>query len=261
MKPVFAIFGGLALIMLLFLRAQLIMVAPETVKIAAGAYTYQLAGQFKLNGDVVDGPVEFREAHADFEIMKYLVSEAEYGACVADRACRASHGNSPILAQVDISYIDAIAYVAWLSKRTGQKWRLPTDEEWMRAAGDRFVEAAIIDIQMDIAKPNRWLAESLLPPAQVSTDSARRPLGGYGENELGVADISGNIWEWTESCFQIGILDMVGGVKELDEYCNVRAAQGRHRAFIIDFVRDAKIGGCAVGAPPDYLGFRLVRDL
>ena len=44
-------------------------------------------------------------------------------------------------------------------------------------------------------------------------------------------------------------------------YCGVRAVQGKHRGFVIDFVRDARSGGCAAGVPPDYLGFRLVRTV
>jgi len=35
---------------------------------------------------------------------------------------------------------------------------------------------------------------------------------------------------------------------------------GRHRAHMSSFVRDGKRGGCAVGTPPENLGFRLVRD-
>ena len=31
-------------------------------------------------------------------------------------------------------------------------------------------------------------------------------------------------------------------------------------AYISDFIRDARGGGCSVGTPPAYLGFRLVRD-
>ena len=36
--------------------------------------------------------------------------------------------------------------------------------------------------------------------------------------------------------------------------------EGRHRSYMTDFVRDPKSGGCAVGTPPDNLGFRLVRE-
>ena len=42
--------------------------------------------------------------------------------------------------------------------------------------------------------------------------------------------------------------------------CGVRIAEGRHRAYVVDFIRDARAGGCAAGVPPSNLGFRLVRD-
>jgi hypothetical protein len=49
-------------------------------------------------------------------------------------------------------------------------------------------------------------------------------------------------------------------VLEATAVCGARIAEGRHRAVVIDFVRDARSGGCAAGLPPEYLGFRLVRD-
>jgi hypothetical protein len=40
----------------------------------------------------------------------------------------------------------------------------------------------------------------------------------------------------------------------------VHAVEGFHRTYMSNFIRDGKSGGCAVGTPPDNLGFRLVRD-
>jgi hypothetical protein len=42
--------------------------------------------------------------------------------------------------------------------------------------------------------------------------------------------------------------------------CGVRVAEGAHRAYVTDFIRDARAGGCAQGVPPANLGFRLVRE-
>ena len=42
--------------------------------------------------------------------------------------------------------------------------------------------------------------------------------------------------------------------------CGVRVAEGAHRAYVTDFIRDARAGGCASGVPPNNLGFRLVRE-
>jgi len=47
---------------------------------------------------------------------------------------------------------------------------------------------------------------------------------------------------------------------ETHPHCGVRVVQGAHRAYMTDFIRDPKTGGCAAGVPPANLGFRLVVE-
>jgi formylglycine-generating enzyme required for sulfatase activity len=76
-------------------------------------------------------------------------------------------------------------------------------------------------------------------------------MGHFGVNDVGVADIAGNVWEWTDSCFQNGTVSADGSlIVARSDYCGVRAVQGKHRGFVIDFVRDARSGGCGAGVPP-----------
>jgi len=76
-----------------------------------------------------------------------------------------------------------------------------------------------------------------------------------------LADVAGNIREWTTTCFQNGTLSPDGtGIAARSDYCSVRAVQGKHRAFVIYFIRDARSGGCAARVPPDYLGVLLILD-
>lgn len=233
---------------------------PETVTVPAGPYAYRPSGEFRQGRRVVDPPVELREAERPFEIMAYPVSRRDYALCVADGVCAASvgPGDGP-LAQVDISFVDAETYASWLSERTGETWRLPTGEEWARAAAERVVHDALTDgVENDPSV--RWLEQyGQSAEARGEADLAHYPQGAFGANSHGVVDIGGNVWEWTSACFANGTLDADGRIVAQSEYCGVRAAEGRHRAFIIDFVRDAKRGGCAAGLPPDFLGFRLVR--
>ncbi|TIP54773.1 MAG: formylglycine-generating enzyme family protein, partial [Mesorhizobium sp.] len=42
--------------------------------------------------------------------------------------------------------------------------------------------------------------------------------------------------------------------------CGVHVVEGFHRTYMSNFIRDGKSGGCAVGTPPDNLGFRLVHE-
>lgn len=243
---------------------------PEVVHLDAGISTYRAAGEFRIGTQVVDAPLQQTAAQA-LDIMTFQVSQAGYARCIAAAACPdIPTKGSPTQAQTGVSYTDATAYADWFSAETGQHWRLPTDAEWLRAAGNRAqddglaVDAdAIAAAVADGSDPSlRWLA-SYRREAEIrgEADFLPHPLGHFGLNDLGLADIAGNIWEWTETCFQNGSLSRDGrSVVSATDHCGVRAVQGKHRAFVIDFIRDTRSGGCAAGVPPDYLGFRLVRD-
>lgn len=68
------------------------------------------------------------------------------------------------------------------------------------------------------------------------------------------------MWEWTATCYLRTAVDEAGATLASTTNCGVRIAAGRHRAYVTDFVRDARAGGCAAGVPPIHLGFRLVRE-
>lgn len=236
---------------------------PETVMIDAGTQAYRPAGEFRQGTRVVDAPLE-PLAIAAFHIMTFHVSEAEYARCVSDAACLPSSGQSrPDVAQTGVSHADATAYAAWLSDRTGIDWRLPTDAEWLRAAGNRGFDDGFAPEANGADPSRRWIAGYRREvERRGDADLDLHPFGHFGVNDTGVADIAGNVWEWTRTCFQNGTLSPDGAViLTRSDHCGVRAVQGKHRGFVIDFVRDARTGGCAAGVPPDYLGFRLVRSV
>lgn len=235
---------------------------PETIHMAASRHNYRPAGEFRQGTRVVDAPKQQQDAAA-LDIMKHHVSEADYALCVADDTCPPvpSIGRTDF-AQTGINHADATAYAAWFTARTGQHWRLPTDAEWLRAAAERGSEDGFSEDANGADPSRRWIASYLREVAlRGEADLAAHPMGHFGVNSVGVADMAGNIWEWTESCFQNGTLPPDGtSIITQSAYCGVRAVQGKHRAFVIEFIRDARSGGCAAGVPPDYLGFRLVRD-
>jgi len=237
-------------------------ITPETVQIAAGQQHYRPAGEFRKGTRIVDAPVQQSEVPA-LEVMTYHVSEADYARCVsADVCATAPTSGLARRAQTNVNHSDATAYAAWYSEQTGQTWRLPTDAEWLRAAGDRGIDDAIGDDANSDDPSRRWIASYLREvDLRGTADLDLHPMGHFGVNDRGVADIAGNVWEWTDTCFQNGTLTADGStVTSRSDYCGVRAVQGKHRAFVIDFIRDARSGGCAAGVPPDHLGFRLVRE-
>ena len=238
---------------------------PELVSVKPGVHNYRASGEFLKDGYPVDAPVVPVRIPRPVVIMKYQVSASEYARCVSDKACKPpleSRDNGDAMPVTGVSFKDARDYAHWLSGKTGVTWRLPSDEEWSYAAGSRFVDDAL-GAPDDPDNPfTRWLLKyrkyAGLDKGAVSTIRTR---GTFGANENDIHDMSGNVWEWTSTCYNRSRVNRKGRILAgSTANCGVRIAEGQHRAYITFFVQDAKGGGCAVGAPPDHLGFRLVKD-
>lgn len=236
---------------------------PALIELAPGSVRYRAAGDFTRGGRPAEAPLATIRIAKPLAIMKHQVSSADYQRCVTDNACRTLSPDVAVATDrpaVMVSWRDADAYAAWLSRKTGETYRLPTDEEWAYAAGSRYRDDGL---PVDGNDPSKgWLAryerESGLKSAEI--DSKPRPLGAFGANENGLLDVAGNVWEWTNTCFVRTALDESGNALKSTVNCGVRVVEGQHRAYVTDFIRDARAGGCAAGIPPSNLGFRLVRE-
>lgn len=233
---------------------------PAMIELVPGALSYRAAGEFTRDGKVVEAPLLSIRLTRPLSVMQHQVSSADYQACVDEGACRALDRDVVVAIDrpaVQVSWHDASTYAAWLSRKTGRHYRLPTDQEWAIAAGSKFADDGVA---IDANNPaQRWIAKYDREAGRDS-DTATRPFGAFGVNENGLADLSGNVWEWTATCFERSVLDDAGRLAKTNANCGVRIAEGAHRAYVTDFIRDARAGGCAAGTPPDNLGFRLVRE-
>lgn len=240
----------------------------ETIVIPPGRFAYRPSGSYRLYGKLIDPPLKTVDAEGPLEIMRFQVSRAQYAACVADGACEPAYGmpaadeaTANNLPQTGVNWYDANAYAAWYSRQTRQHWRLPDDIEWQRAAAERFVDDAV-DVDQGDDPAQRWLAAYRRNAAtRKDAHTTPQPRGTYGENSSGLADLASNVWEWTSTCVaNVSVSEDRETRVDSDAYCGAHIAEGRHRAIIVDLVRNPKAGGCAVGIPPDYVGFRLVRE-
>lgn len=232
------------------------------VELQPGALSYRAAGDFTRAGRQAEAPLLSLRFARPLSIMKHQVSAADYQHCVDEGACRALDRGITVAADrpaVQVSWHDADAYAGWLSRKTGDQYRLPTDEEWAFAAGSKFRDDGL---PVDDSDPSRrWIARyERESNRQFAADSTPQPFGTFGANENGLLDIAGNVWEWTSTCFVRTALDDAGQSISKSSNCGVRVAEGQHRAYVTDFIRDARAGGCAAGVPPSNLGFRLVRE-
>jgi hypothetical protein len=95
---------------------------------------------------------------------------------------------------VCVSWDDAAAYAAWLSRTTGEPYRLPDAGEWQRAArgvpkGDPCQLGNVDDVSRQSAMDNdRWSCND------GAAETA--PVGRYAASAIGAYDLYGNVSEW-----------------------------------------------------------------
>jgi formylglycine-generating enzyme required for sulfatase activity len=234
---------------------------PDLVRVGSGTFSYRASGEFSRGGRPVAAPM-VNVAVPPLAVMRHQVTASDYERCTVAGACPVLDQQPPVSGWpvVKVSWRDAAAYAAWLSRATRSSLRLPTDAEWAYAAAERWQDDGLPDAAHDGDPGRRALARYELEASRKSLDSEPQPTGSFGVNDNGLVDVAGNVWEWTTTCFERTALAAGGEAAATTRNCGVRVVEGRHRAYIPDFIRDARGGGCSAGIPPSNLGFRLVRD-
>ena len=149
-------------------------------------------------------------------------------------------GNYPV---VCVSWPDARAYVAWLSRETGKSYRLPSEAEWQYAAragattqwywGNESTDRCKYANTMD-ASFQRIVVDEVLPNTDFAVSdcvdgaAGLETVGAYRVNAFGLHDVSGNVSEWVEDCWHD---DYVGAPDDGTAWttggdCGLRLIQG-----------------------------------
>ena len=191
-------------------------------------------------------------------VAKHEVTFAEWQKCVDTGVCRHHPKRRKYVDDTHpvtgVSWRDVQHYIDWISSKTGKTYRLPIENEWRELAVnvlDKEVEKLFDDPRLSWATDYANFGKR--------TVRKTRPVGHFGIEDNGIADIAGNVWEWTDSCWRTST---ALGKGETSKNCGgVRVLAGVHMTYQSELIRFVPTGGCSIGFPPANIGFRLVRDI
>jgi len=133
-----------------------------------------------------------------FSISKYEVTQAQWRAVMGsdpDELYNTGCDQCPV---ENVSWNDIQAFLQKLNAQTGQKYRLPTEAEWEYAArGGNKSQNYLYSGSNKIGEV-AWYDGNYKDGNTHGTEKTTRPVGGLQANELGLYDMSGNVYEWCE---------------------------------------------------------------
>lgn len=232
------------------------LVCPDMVEAPAGAFVIGARDDDPMRRES-EGPAQVRLV-SGFAIARRETTFAQWEACVADGGCRGHNPDDAGFGRgarpaINVSYADAEAYAAWLSEKTGHRYRLPSETEWEYAAR---AGAATPYPGGALAPSHANYAGALVSdePEPVSIRMTT-PAGSYPANAFGVYDAKGNVREWTSDCWTADH----DAARPAD--CAARVVKGGGYDSPPEELRPSHREARPVEARERSLGFRVARDL
>jgi formylglycine-generating enzyme required for sulfatase activity len=240
---------------------------PSMMSIAVSPFTMGSPSNEPGRQDT-EGPANIDIAKA-FAIGRFEVTVAEFAQFVAEtrhivnancshsgRYNRSVTWQSPGFEQntrhpvTCVTWYDAKAYTVWLSRKSGKSYRLPSESEWEFAARAGTTTAY-------------WSGDKIgLGSANIgSARDGTIPVGFYGANRLGLADMHGNVGELVADCWnpELSFVASDGRAQLLSGNCSYRIMRGGGWDSSAANARSAARVQVPDTAASTEMGFRVAR--
>jgi formylglycine-generating enzyme required for sulfatase activity len=163
----------------------------EVVVVAAGSFDMGSTAEF-------ENPVHRVTIAKPFAIGRHEVTFNEWDRCVDAGGCKHrpddrgwGRGDRPV---INISWSDAKAYLDWLSEKTGQSYRLPSEAEWEYAARAGTTTSFWWGSELGTGQAN-------CRDCGAGGSPKTTPVGSLKPSPFGLYDTAGNAAEWVEDCW------------------------------------------------------------
>ncbi|MCE2597260.1 formylglycine-generating enzyme family protein [Motilimonas cestriensis] len=172
------------------------LLLPLMLPIPAGSFNMGCVSEKNCNSN--EQPVRLVTLDA-FELSATEVTFEQWDACYADGGC--SHrakdqgwgrGERPV---INVSWQDTLQYINWLNAKTGLQFSLPSEAQWEYAA--RAGNQTQYNCDNEIGKKDTNCHELGSKWDWLQTD----PVASLSANPWGLYDMYGNVWEWTQDCY------------------------------------------------------------
>lgn len=269
---------------------------PEMVIVPAGAFVMGSEGSVD---DRPMGPAHEVNVARSFAVGKYEITNRQYEEFLKatgyemSPGCRSNIGGEwlevpeahwtdlqlgqeyePEHPVACVSWLDARAYVAWLSEKSGQRYRLPTEAEWEYAARGRAsggypwgedpdqgcAYGNVYDLSADAVHDLGWRLFNCDDGYPTLA-----PVGQFLPNGFGLHDVTGNVWEWVEDCYEVFYPDDTptdGSAYDTPSgQCELRAVRGGSWLTRPSWQLLTFRGRDPVEVRYTFFGFRVARSL
>jgi len=194
-----------------------------------------------------------------FAVSKFVVTFADWDACVRVGGCpevsdsEMGRANKPV---INTAWEDARRYAAWLSRMTGQPYRLLTEAEWEYAARAGSTTTYYWGDAIGKGNANCDGCGTKWDNQQTS------PVGSFKPNAFGLYDMAGNVWQWVQDCYHADYNGApTDGSAWITGDCSRRANRG---GSWYSYSRPLRSAARVRGFPGNRdfgLGFRIARNL
>jgi len=186
---------------------------------------------------------------SSFLIGRYPITQVQWKQVMGKNPSEFKGDSLPV---ENVSWNDVQSFIKKLNSKSGKKYRLPTEAEWEYAARGGVKSKGLVYAGSNNIDDVAWYT--------LNSDDKTQTVGTKRPNELGIYDMSGNVWEWVNDRF-----GEYSGASETDpkgpSFGSTRVNRGGSWDDDARLIRVTSRGDNTPESRFNSLGFRLVRDI
>ena len=228
---------------------------PEMVVLPKGSFIMGSA-----SGNIHEKPIQKITIDRALAAGRYEITFDEWDSCRKELGCSSQvfdrdwgRGRRPLM---NVLYADAQEYISWLSRKTGQSYRLPSEAEWEFAARAGTTSEYWWGNSMKPGKAN--CRKCGTPWSGIQT----APVGSFKPNPWGLYDVHGNVLEYVVDCWTKSHKDLpLDGAPKKTANCQSRVIKGGAWYYRAKASRSAYRARNDTRVFSYFIGFRVIREM